>query len=170
MRPDLRLRPLIDGDEVEALAAHAELAADDFSFLLDHDAARPWVEHVQLHRRMRCGVDLPPDRVRGAFLLATVGDAVIGRVSVRFELNEWLAHQGGHIGYGIRPGRRGQGYATEVLRQALVVARSEGVGAALLTCDPHNEASAAVIVRNGGVEDKPHTDATGKTVRRFWIA
>ena len=170
MGPDLRLRPLTDGDEAEALAAHAELAVDDFSFLLDHDTARPWVEHVQLHRRMRCGVDLPPDQVRGTFLLAAAGEDVVGRVSIRFKLNEWLATQGGHIGYGIRPGRRGQGYAKEVLRQALVVARSEGVGAALLTCDPNNEASAAVIVHNGGVEDEPHTDAAGSTKRRFWIA
>ncbi len=170
MRPDLRLRPLNDGDEAEALAAHAELAADDFSFLLDHDTAWPWTEHVQLHRRMRCGVDLPVDRVRGAFLIATAGDEVVGRVSLRFELNDWLATQGGHIGYGIRPGQRGQGYATEVLRQALVVARSEGVGAALLTCELDNEASAGVIIRNGGVEDEPHTDAAGTTKRRFWIA
>jgi len=170
MPPGLRLRPLNDGDEAEALAAHAELAADDFSFLLDHDTARPWAEHVQRHRRIRCGVDLPADRVRGAFLLATTGDEVVGRVSVRFELNDWLATQGGHIGYGIRPGRRGQGYATEILRKALVVARSEGVGAALLTCDPDNEASAAVIFHNGGVEDEPHTDAAGTTKRRSWIA
>lgn len=170
MPPDLRLRPLNDDDEAEALVAHTELAADGFSFLLDHDAARPWAEHVQLYRRLRRGVDLPADRVRGAFLLATMADEVVGRVSLRFELNDWLATQGGHIGYGIRPGWRGQGYGTEVLRQALVVARSEGVGAALLTCDPANMASAAVIFHNGGVEDEPHTDAAGTTKRRFWIA
>lgn len=170
MPTELRLRPLYDGDEAEALIAHAELATDDFSFLLDHDTARPWTEHVQLHRRIRCGVDLPVDRVRGAFLLATTNDEVVGRVSLRFELNDWLATQGGHIGYCIRPAHRGRGYATEILRQALVVARSEGVDAALLTCDPDNEASAAVIIRNDGVEDEPHIDAAGKTKRRFWIA
>lgn len=116
------------------------------------------------------GVDLPADRVPGAFLLATVAEEVVGRVSLRFELNDWLAIYGGHIGYCIRPGWRGQGYATEILRQALVVTRSEGVGAALLTCDPANAASAAVILHNGGVEAEPRTDAAGKTKRRFWIA
>lgn len=170
MTTALRLRPLLDADESEALAAHAELAADDFSFLLDHDAARPWSEHVQLHRRIRSGVNLPAGRVRGAFLLATAGDRVLGRVSLRFELNGWLATMGGHIGYCIRPAHRGQGYATEVLRQALVVARSEGVDAALVTCDPDNGASAAVIIRNGGVEDETHTDTDGRMKRRFWIA
>ena len=59
---------------------------------------------MQLHRRRRCGVDLPADRVRGAFLLAATGDQVVGRVSLRFELDDWLATHGGHIGYGIRTG------------------------------------------------------------------
>lgn len=167
--PGLRLRPLTDDDEGEALAAHAELAADDFPFLLGHDPGRPWAEHVELHRRLRCGVDLPPDRVRGAFLLATVDGALVGRASVRFSLNAFLASQGGHIGYAVRPAARRRGYAHEVLRQALVVARSEGVGAALLTCDDDNAASAAVIVGAGGVEDEPWSDGAGTVKRRFWV-
>jgi predicted acetyltransferase len=165
--PELRLRPLCDDDEPTAVAAHAELVADDFEFLLDYDPRRPWGEHVRMHRRWRCGLGLPPDRVPAAFLLAHTGPRVVGRVSIRFELNEFLATQGGHVGYAVRPGFRRRGYAGEILRQALVVA--EGVTRVLVTCDDDNPASAAVIVKNGGVEVEPWADGLGRRRRRFWI-
>lgn len=42
---------------------------------------------------------------------------------------------------------RGRGYATAVLRQALVVARAEGVEQVPVTCEEGDAASAAVITR-----------------------
>ncbi len=76
---------------------------------------------------------------------------------------------GGHIGYAVRPGHRGRGYATAVLRQALVVARAEGVEQVLVTCEESNAASAAVITRCGGVLEDVHVDADGRRTRRYWI-
>ncbi len=166
---DLRLRPLTADDEAVALAAHAELAADDFAFLLDHDPARPWAEYVRMLARRRRGVDVPPDRVPATFLLAQVGPTVVGRVSIRFELNEFLATRGGHIGYGVRPAFRRRGYATAILRQSLVIARAEGVGRVLMTCDNGNIGSVAVILQNGGVEVELWIGETGEVMRRFWI-
>lgn len=40
---------------------------------------------------------------------------VIGVVNIRHRLTEKLFNSGGHIGYGIRPSMRNQGYATKVL-------------------------------------------------------
>jgi predicted acetyltransferase len=98
-----------------------------------------------------------------------VGSDVVGRASVRFELNAFLARHGGHIGYGVRPGFRRRGYASEILRQALVVARAEGVPRVLVTCDQDNPGSAAVIQKNGGVEAEPWARPDGAVNRRFWI-
>nr|WP_284291480.1 GNAT family N-acetyltransferase [Angustibacter aerolatus] len=137
--------------------------------MLDHDPSAPWVDHVAMHERLRRGIDLPAGRVRAAFLLACVGDEVVGRVSIRFALNDWLEQFGGHVGYGVRPAHRRRGYAGEMLRQSLVVARSEGVDRVLVVCDDDNLASAAVLLRGGGVESTPTVDAEGGRHRRFWI-
>ena len=92
-----------------------------------------------------------PDRVRSDQLVAVVDGEIVGRVSVRFELNDYLLEHGGHVGYGVAPAHRAQGYATEILRQALVILRAEGVERVLVTCDDDNVASARVIEKNGGV-------------------
>jgi predicted acetyltransferase len=68
---------------------------------------------------------MPADRVPATFLVADVDGAIVGRVSIRHELNDHLTHFGGHIGYGVRPAHRRRGYATEILRQSLVIARAE---------------------------------------------
>jgi predicted acetyltransferase len=167
---DLRLRPLRDEDEGRAIAAHEELARDDFAFLLDWDPRRPWREHVAMHADWRCGRDLPLDRVPATFLVADVGGELVGRVSIRHELNGWLRQYGGHIGYGVRPAHRRRGYATEMLRQSLVVARAVGVDRVLVTCDDANEASAVVIECLGAVLDDVRVGDDGVAKRRYWIA
>ena len=162
---ELWLRPLGDDDEKVALQAHDELAADDFSFLLDRGRVDTWAEYADLMRRWQRREELPADRVHAAFLVAQVGPDVVGRVSIRFELNDHLRREGGHIGFGVRPAFRRRGYAAEMLRQSLVLTRAEGVGRALLTCDDDNEGSARTILAGGGVEEPGDGG-----VRRFWIA
>jgi predicted acetyltransferase len=165
----LRLRPLRIEDESEARAAHAELREDDFWFLLDW-SQQPWSDYLALLERERGGPDLPADRVPATFLVAEVDGALVGRVSIRHELNEHLEREGGHIGYCVRPAFRRRGHATEILRQALIVSRAVGVREALVTCDEGNVASMIVIERLGGrLEDiRVGEDGIGK--RRYWIA
>lgn len=103
------------------------------------------------------------------FLVAVVGNELVGRVSVRHELNDFLANFGGHIGYGVRPGYRRRGYAGEIFRQALIIARSEGIDRVLITCDANNAASATVIERNGGALQDVRDDPNGPPKRRYWI-
>jgi predicted acetyltransferase len=108
--------------------------------------------------------------VRAAFLVAWVGGEIVGRTSVRFDLNEYLAQAGGHIGYAVLPMHRRQGYATEILRQSLVVARSEGVDDVLVTADVDNVGSQLVIERCGGEFDAITYDAKERVdKRRYWI-
>ena len=66
------------------------------------------------------------------------GATFLGRISIRHELNELLRDVGGHVGYDVRPSARRRGHATEMLRQALPIARRLGIDAALITCDVTN--------------------------------
>jgi predicted acetyltransferase len=163
----LRLRlPVVD-DEAEVLAAQRELAADHFPFAF-LQPGQTFAEFVQTVEDHRHGRNLGPDWVRSTWLLAVVDGTVVGRSSIRFELNDHLRAEGGHIGYAVRPAHRRRGYATEILRQSLVVARADGVDRALVTCDDDNIGSATVIEANGGVlEDVIECD--GVPLRRYWI-
>jgi len=165
----LLLRSFEIEDEEAAVAAHRGFVPDDFPFLLGYKDGMRWLEWIQDTERMRTGMDLPADRVRAAFLAAIVDGHLVGRVSVRFELNEWLAREGGHIGFGVLPAYRRHGYATEMLRQAVLLGRREGIQRLLVVSDEDNLGSATVIERCGGIFDGPAIGEDGKAIRRYWI-
>ena len=138
---NLILRELEIGDEAEARAAHLEFPDWDFLLALGRQAdiaQVPWSKHVEDCRNMRLGIDLPKGRVPATFLIAEVAGELIGRASIRHELNTFLFNYGGHIGYGVRPQFRRRGYATEILRQSLEDIRALGVDDVLLTCFDEN--------------------------------
>jgi predicted acetyltransferase len=165
---DLRLRPLRSEDEEPARAAHDELG--DYAFFLDYDGRESWTDFVDRLQRQRQGIDIGPNRVRAAFLAAWVGDQIVGRSSIRFDLDEYLAQAGGHVGYAVLPSHRRHGHATEILRQSLVIARSEGVDDVLVTCDVDNIGSRRVIERCGGEFDSiVHDTKEDVDKRRYWI-
>lgn len=152
------------------MAAHRALEAEDFSFLLGHTVGEPWRDFVARREANRRGEQLPEGWVPNTFLAATVDGELVGRVSIRHELNEWLADYGGHIGYCVVPAHRRLGYATEILRQGLIIARSLGIDAVLVTCDQGNVASARVIESQGGAFESMIEDPEGgEPRRRYWI-
>lgn len=113
---------------------------------------------------------LPEDRAPATFLVAEAEGQVVGRVSIRHELNAYLADVGGHIGYGVRPGFRRRGYATSILRQSLAVAASLGLARVLVTCDDDNVGSARVIESCGGVLENVVPGRDGSLPRRrYWV-
>jgi predicted acetyltransferase len=146
----LRLRPPRPDDEAAFRAAHEQMGAEDFLFGLQLEADMPWQEYLRRLADSRAGVNLPEGWVRGTFLVADVDGQIVGRVSIRHELNEFLRTEGGHIGYCVLPAYRRRGYATEILRQALIVARSLGIDQVLITCDDDNAGSIRVIESCGG--------------------
>jgi len=147
----LWLRPLRVEDEAKARDAHEAILPEDSQFLLNWTPETTWSSYLDQVRREHRGENLEEGRVRGAFLAAAVDDELVGRASVRFSLNDWLAAWGGHIGYAVLHASRRQGFASEILRQALVVARAEGVDRVVMTCFDDNQASARVIERHEGV-------------------
>jgi predicted acetyltransferase len=166
---DLRLRPFRISDEPVARAAQAELAKDNFVFLLGWNPDEPWAAYLRALEQHRRGLDLAPGWVPDTFLAATVDGDVVGRVSIRHELTEGLTNLGGHIGYAVRPGYRRRGFATEILRQSLIIARSIGIDEVLVTCDDDNVASATIIERLGGAMEDIRPDPEGPPKRRYWI-
>lgn len=168
---ELRLRPLRLSDETAYRAAHAELLADGFTFgFIRHDES--FAAHVERLERQRRGLDLG-DLVEATWLVADVAGQVVGRASIRHRLNDDLAFHGGHVGYGVRPAFRRRGYASEILRQSLIIARSHGVGDVLVTCDDDNVASARVIEGRGGRLERvvPADESDdGVAFRRYWIS
>ena len=166
----LLLRPMVASDEAQAGRAHDELAQEGFEFLLDLEKGEAWPVYLDRLERLRRGVDLPEGRVPATFLVAEAEGQVVGRVSIRHELNAYLADVGGHIGYGIRPGFHRRGYATGILRQSLAVAASLGLARVLVTCDADNVGSAKVIEQCDGVLGNvvPGRDGS-EPRRRYWV-
>ncbi len=163
------LRRLAAGDEEQAVAAHAELSLEGFDFLLDYDAGEDFAGYLAELEAGEFGEGLAPGRVPHTFLVAEVGRVLVGRVSLRHELTPMLAAIGGHIGFGVRPGFRGRGYAGVLLAGALGRAADLGVDRVLVTCDETNHASAAIIERAGGIHEDNFELLPGHSKRRYWV-
>jgi predicted acetyltransferase len=52
------------------------------------------------------GLNLPNGFVPSTSLCAFLGDQIVGRVSLRHQLNDYLLQLGGHIGYGVLPNNK----------------------------------------------------------------
>ena len=164
-----RLRLPRDDDEAAFTAGHRAMAAEGFTFGLGYEPGQPWSTYLKELEDHRHGRNLPARHVPGTFLVAEVAGEIVGRTSIRFRLNEFLAKRGGHIGYGVLPQHRRRGYATEILRQSLIIARAAGVDRVLVTCDQDNAGSRAVIESCGGMLDSIATVDGQPPVLRFWI-
>jgi predicted acetyltransferase len=166
----LRLRPLRAADEAAFRAGHAAMAAEDFTFGLFLEPGLDWAAYLRLLADHRAGRSLSGRLVPSTFLVADVAGEIVGRASVRHRLNDFLLREGGHIGYGVLPGRRRRGYATEILAQSLVIARGLGIDPVLVTCDDGNAGSAAVIEAGGGqLENVVEAGPGQPPKRRYWI-
>lgn len=115
-----------------------------------------------------------PGRVTCSYFWIMEDGRLLGGISLRHELNDYLLHFAGHIGYSVRPSARGRGLASWATQQVLVRAGERGIERALIVCDGDNIASARVIEKCGGVledireGDCGHQPASG-LIRRYWV-
>jgi len=164
----MKLRPLTLADEAQALQAHSELAADNFEFLLGYTEDMAWPDYLQILDNLFTATNLPEGRVPATFMIAEDNGELVGRTSIRHELNDFLFSVGGHIGYGVRPNYRRQGYATEILKQSLTYINQLGITEVLVTCLDDNVGSFEVIQSQGGILENK-VEYEGGLWRRYWI-
>ena len=165
----MKLRPLSLADEAQALQGHSELATESWEYLLGYAENLPWADYVEALHDESLGRNLKEVRVPATFLMAESEGILIGRASIRHELNDFLFNYGGHIGYGVRPKYRRRGFATEILRQSLTYLHGLGVSEVLITCDEDNVGSKRVIESQGGILENT-MDFEGILRRRYWIS
>lgn len=91
--------------------------------------------------------------VTDTFLAVDDEDAIIGIIDLRHTLNDFLKDFG-NSGYSVRPSQRQNGYATEMLRQVLDIARRAGLTELHLSVEKVNLPSVKTIIKNGGVYER----------------
>jgi predicted acetyltransferase len=137
----------------------------------DVDSSAGFAEWVARLRR-EGDEDVPPATglVHAAYWwIVDQQDTVLGAITLRYALTDFLLQAAGHIGYSVRPSARGRGVASWALGEVLGAARRRHLDAVLITCDEGNAASARVIEKHGGVLEDVRETPVG-TRRRYWIA
>ncbi len=130
---------------VEEHYANAERSISASMGLTGTDYAG-WVEKIS--RSAENAVD---EWGKYCLYLAFDGDRLIGLLNIRFSLSDELRNAYGDIGYGVRPGERRKGYATEMLRYALSVCKEKGMTDVIIGCYAGNIGSNKTVLNNGGV-------------------
>lgn len=91
--------------------------------------------------------------VTDTFFAIDENERIVGIIDLRHTLNDFLKDFG-NSGYSVRPSERRKGYATEMLRQVLQVAKQAGLQEVHLSVERNNEPSVKTIVRNGGTYER----------------
>jgi predicted acetyltransferase len=145
-------------DCAEAGETRYRLALEDFAAYLSALSAAE-------HDPVAAGKRVP----QLLFCLEDRGE-LVACLRLRTQLTAASLAEGGHIGYDVRPSRRGRGYGTRLLALGLIEARARGIARVRITCDADNLASVKVIERNGGVfSDAGISAESGALVNRYWI-
>ena len=132
--------------------------------------ASDFAKFVQGFKDESLSINMRPGRVPQTTYWMIDAGGYAGRISIRHVLNENLLKLGGHIGYSVRPTKRGLGYGKTALRIVLPKAKALGITKALLTCDATNIASKKIIEGNGGVLENEVPGEAGKPNKlRYWI-
>lgn len=164
IKPSKRYRDQVMSYRREFLDSRDNLAGT--SYLSNYDSYSEWLQFVQ---------DNEHPETKQTEVTATVflfiresDDKLIGLCNLRHDLNDYLFHYGGHIGYSVKRDERRKGYATQILQLLLNECKKIGLMSILLTCDKLNIASAKII-RNSGAILENEVELEGEIIQRYWL-
>lgn len=169
---ELELRQLNRNDKESFLKAVREFESDTppWQFAFDYDPTEEFENYIERVNSWPSGAGVTEGFVPNTYLVGAVGGFIVGRLSLRHELNSFLEQYGGHIGYGVIPSQRRKGYASEMLRLSLQLCTETGIHKAMISCDVDNIPSRKIIERNEGIFDRI-TDLPDLEVQKriYWI-
>lgn len=105
------------------------------------------------------------------FLIRSEDNRIIGMINIRYNLNETMLKFGGHIGYGIRPTERRNGYNKINLYLGLIKAKEDfKLDKVMLDCSIDNLGSDNTIKALGGILERSEIDPSDNTLTNvYWI-
>lgn len=161
---EYRLATLEDKDLVQSYVedhySHNEksLSASNMLTTMKYE---DWVKKIHRNKEIA-------DDVWGKSLtyLAIDNEKLVGLLNIRYTLNEYMRMKYGDIGYGVRPSERMKGYATKMLKYALLECKRLGMKEVILGCYKDNIGSAKTIIKNGGELIKEVEEE--KIINEYW--
>ena len=158
-------RKLSPEDEASFLLCWPALRnEDDFPIFKEVGSYTELLDRLQRHEQSAVNGFVP-----FSIFFAFEGRDIVGRLTLRHELNEWLSKYAGHIGFFVMKPHRGKGYAKKMLRAALEKAKAQNTDNVLLTCNDDNFASIKVIESCGGVLEGEIYDPDDRVnILRYW--
>lgn len=105
-----------------------------------------WLEYVNKNNST---ITVSKEWVVTDTYIAKENDKIVGIISFRHELNDFLKDLG-HIGYSVRPSCRCKGYATSMLKEVLKIAKEYGLKEIQISSEKDNTASIKIIEKNNG--------------------
>jgi predicted acetyltransferase len=170
---NIEMRELRLEDASDAARVHkAMMELDNWQFLLSgYVQDEEFCAYLDRIAAYKSAETVPAGKVTSTFLVAVIDGRIAGRLSIRHELNDFLALVGGHIGYGVTPEFRGQGVATHMLKYGLEFMKERGEEKVFISCHSENEASRRIIEKCGGefAALVPHPYENGELYRTYWI-
>lgn len=127
---------------------HGEMTINGSELLDQTDCYEDWLRAVTDNTNAE--TVNPEWVVTDTFFALDDAGTIVGIIDLRHTLKGFLVDFG-NCGYSVRPSARRNGYAAEMLRQLLGIAKNAGLDKLQLSVERDNEPSVKTIVRNGGV-------------------